>query len=688
MLKVKTLKFQNIGRFIEEQVIDFTNLNGLIQVDAFNDNSKGSSGTGKTTIFLALEYLLGINDVPVTILQSRLTKSSLSVEGEFDLDGQDILISRSKKGLSIKIGQSEPIEGSSKLAEEALDNILGMPRDLFRVLCHKRQKEGGFFLNFSPKETHAFLVNAKGLKEHTKKSEEIDSDLKGLVESETKAQSTLASALSALESIITARSSIGKAPAPSDVTERHIENFKVLVKEWQNTVTITEKAHLSQKEELNKEKPVIEIKPFDRSKFIANDSEIASIQIQTRALERKESERQRLATGQVSSLRIKLSDAKLGVSNGDKAKIEAQRLILELKKIKEGFCPTCEQNWITESIKVKEIELLKAFEVQKSLILTGLNSLEEVKRLEEQISIALEDICAQVIPGYLDLNEREQALKLENAEIRKLELEHNTKENQVIKLANDPYIIKLNELSSKQTLEISASKESLSKVKEDLNKASQTFESSNVAIKKYNETLNNLNLQRSEKESNLIAAENSIKELKEKIEIVSEAKALVKSFISCSFDEALDSIGDKATQIIRGVPNMANATIQLEGIRETKDGKVKEEVTAVIHVDGEQNVPIKSLSGGERSAVDLAIDLAVIDFLEDATGKGMDIFILDEPFTGLDAISIEQVLEVLQASNLNKKLIIVDHNDIIKQFVQNKIMVTRIGDTSNVEILT
>src|ERR1019366_775840 len=102
-------------------------------------------------------------------------------------------------------------------------------------------------------------------------------------------------------------------------------------------------------------------------------------------------------------------------------------------------------------------------------------------------------------------------------------------------------------------------------------------------------------------------------------------------------------------------------------------------------MDGEVGIPIKSLSGGERSAVDLSVDLAVIDFIEAKSAKGMNIFILDEPFTGLGTVEIEMALEVLKNSNTNKKIIIVDHNPEVKQMVQDKIVVVRNGLTSSIE---
>ena len=683
MLKLKTLKFKNIGRFTEEQSIDFSNLNGLIQVDAQNKNTNGSSGAGKSTIFNALEYLLGINNTPITILQSRLTKEALSVEGEFDLDGQEVTIRRSKKGLYIKQGQEE-IEGSSKLSEEKLDKILGMSRDLFRVLCHKRQKEGGFFLNFTPKETHAFLVDAKGLNDHAKKAEEIDKDLKKLTDLQINLQQKVESAKSGLKSSQEALSTVGESPTPSLITNEFLNDLRSLIDTHRVEIARVEKEHTEQKSNLSKEKPNLSVSPFNRAKIIEFDSELASLQIKTRALESEEIKRQYLIKDQINSLSSKLPILKNQLSSSENAKKEAQRIVLELKKLKEGQCPTCEQSWLTKSAKDKETQLLQSFENYKIIILNGVKAPEEIKVIEQSIGSLKVDLLPRQNPELVEINTKEQEIKLSLTQERKLELEHNTKENQSLKLVSDTYLLKVNALLARQNAELVQAREELSKLEKELSKYVQELQHNEFSIKRYKEILENLNKQISFKELELNSAELELTQLKESIDIVSEAKALIKSFISCSFDEALESIGDKATMIIRGVPNMATATIQLEGIRETKDGKVKEEVTAVIHMDGEQAIPIRSLSGGERSAVDLAIDLAVIDFLEDATGKGMDLFILDEPFTGIDAISIEQILEVLQSSNLNKKLIIVDHNDIIKQFVQNKILVVREGNTSNV----
>lgn len=688
MLKLKTLKFQNIGRFVVEQTIDFSTLSGLIQVDAFNANSGGSSGAGKSTIFLAIEYLLGLNSMPLSVLQSRLTKEALWVEGSFDIDGQPITITRSKKGLKID-GLGELTEGSSKLSEERLDKIIGMPRDLLRLIMHKRQKEGGFFLEMSNKDTYILLSNAKGLNEHTKKAEQIDLDLKKLIESELQAKNSLDSAEAGLKSTIEAISAIGEPPKASTFSEKDIEALELSTANAMGYWTAIERTHSLEKAELANKRPNLIVESFDRVRINQIDHELSGLAGKIKDLETKEKSRQQTAKDQVNALKIKLINAKSAVTQSEKAKTEAARIVSELKSIKDNICPTCTQQWITDNIKTKETELLQTFEIQKSLILAGVQAIQETVTLQESVDKASNELTSQPILELelIEINKLSNDLKLELNGLREIEQEYTKTQSVIVKKANDEYVTQLNALSQKQSGELSAAKEIYTKANQELTHVKQDRHAASMSVSKYKDTEDKLQAQKITKELLLDKHSKELIELKDKIEIVSEAKLLVKSFISCSFDDALVSIAERATAILRGIPNMQTATIQLEGMRETKDGKTKEEVTAVLSVDGEQNVPIKSLSGGERSAVDLSIDLAVIEFLELSTGNGCDFFVLDEPFGGMDSVSIEQILELLRSSNLDKKLIIVDHNDVVKQFVQNKIMVTREGDYSTVEVL-
>jgi DNA repair exonuclease SbcCD ATPase subunit len=263
-------------------------------------------------------------------------------------------------------------------------------------------------------------------------------------------------------------------------------------------------------------------------------------------------------------------------------------------------------------------------------------------------------------------------------------LERSAAQNQLNKEAQD--IFAANHKSLRYTHTLTAEQ-----LRGQVVVTTKVFETSVMRLKSYEDarvryetSLTSLNAQEQDYQTKIAATFAEMTSTVNDIECYEELKRATKSYLSCSFDEALDTISESATRLVRSIPNMANATVQLMGVWETKEGKVKEEVNAVMHLDGDENVDIRSFCGGERSAIDLAVDLSVIELIENKTNKGINCFILDEPFTGLDTVCIEMALEVLKNSNSTKKLIIVDHNPEVKQMVESHILVVRDGLTSQV----
>jgi DNA repair exonuclease SbcCD ATPase subunit len=127
---------------------------------------------------------------------------------------------------------------------------------------------------------------------------------------------------------------------------------------------------------------------------------------------------------------------------------------------------------------------------------------------------------------------------------------------------------------------------------------------------------------------------------------------------------------------------MANAVIFFENSKETKTGSIKNEVNAVMNLEGDSSIPIKTLSGGERTSADFAIDLAVGEMIENMTQKGVNFLIIDEGFDGLDSISKIECLEILKNLNTDKKILMVDHSSEVKEMLCDTIVVKRIGEKS------
>ena len=113
-----------------EQKVDFSSFGNLLQINGINNDTGGGSGAAKSSMFHAHDYLLGINDIPASSLQSRLTKSPMMVEATYTVNDTPLIVRRSKKdGLYLKFGDEE-FSGNIALAEEKLWEIIGIHKKI------------------------------------------------------------------------------------------------------------------------------------------------------------------------------------------------------------------------------------------------------------------------------------------------------------------------------------------------------------------------------------------------------------------------------------------------------------------------------------------------------------------------------------------------------------------------------
>lgn len=680
MLKLKKLTLNGIGRFVETQTIDFKSLGHLVQLGGLNKNTGGSSGAGKTTVFNSLDYLFGLNATPNSALQSRLTKDTMTVSAEFDWDGKDVEVTRGKK-LSVTIG-GEVVSGSNKLAEEALDSLMGMSRDLFRKILHKRQKEGGFFLQFTPKETHEFMADALGIGNVLTKVESVDKIIKTLSDKVATLQMGKHGAEQALASTRTALQAIGSPP----VREVTPEQVAVLKAEIDRVATVLEPLKQAQRLDLaglELIRPKGVVIPYDYTKQNELRALEAAANKELNVLLDQERARKTALNQQINDLRVQRVRLETIAKRGVQALSEAQQLGLQIQTIQGCKCPTCEQSWANQAAKDKEASLklqaasnaqeyMSGIEAQKAIVAV----LHQIEGLEKQLDNRYE--------GTAEANAKIQGIVEQILQDKMLEQQWTRSQNEKNQAEHFLFQTKQKNLQEAHAAQLVTINEQAAKAVREYDMAamkSQNFEkdSAQYAVLLKNMQANEL------KQTQLIAqGDLELAAATHSLVVAEEAKKVLKSFASCAFDDALEEVSEMATRLVRAIPTMATATISLEGTRETKEGKVKEEVNAVISMDGDQNIAIKTLSGGERSSVDLAIDLAVIDLLENKTNKGIDVFVLDEPFTGLDTVGIEMALEVLKGSNSAKRLVIVDHNPEVKQMVESKLLVVRDGLTSSI----
>lgn len=681
MLNLKKLRFRGIGRFVEEQIIYFDKLGSLIQVDATNNNTGGSSGSGKSTIFKALDFLFGLNTIPNTILQSRLTDEHMFVEGEFDLDNLPLIISRGKK---LKIDYNgEVTTGSAKLSEEKLDQIISIPRNLFRPMLHKTQGERGFFLSFTPKETNDFLTDCLGFGNFKKHIIDLDVKIVELSKKTTSINMTLENNKSALKAIKSATEALGLPPV-KEISQETVVALKQKMEASNRHLNEINAKQKKEIEELELTKPKITRYTFDYSIRKSLENELNTVKKEINQLHILEKDRQANISRELSEIKTKQVEFKQISKQGEEAKEKAAKIALEIKKLRENICFTCEQRWLTDTVKNKEIELLESIKKVKEIILAGHAATTLLDTINSEINTLTLQSKPQIPHGVETLIEKEKQLTKFIEEDKQKETNGNESYFWSNKAEQDTFDDKYQKIKNDHDIIL---KQAYGQSQLD----SKTFDSAIAKMKFYEEariryenSINNLKNQEKDYSEQIDKICKELLEYNKNLSTMEEFKRAIKNYLSCSFDDALEDISNVSTKLVRGVPNMSNATIHLSGIRETKEGKLKEEVNTILHLDGDENIDIRSLSGGERASIDLAIDLSVIDLIETKTNKGINIYILDEPFNSLDTISIEMALEVLKNCHINKKLIIVDHNPEVKQMVENKLLVVRDGITSKI----
>ena len=683
MISFNKLHISNIGRFVGTHTVDLTRLGGLSQIDGIRIGSGGSSGSGKSTIIKALEYVLGVNDTPTTVLQSRLTEDPLSVTLEFDRDGEPYTLKRGKSGGIVLTTPTEEIKGSAKETEEKLLAIIGLPADLIRRMFCKRQKERGFFLSFTPKQTYNFLSECTGHKEWSVKQAKAKLDLdlaKGSFEATELALFSLESKISSLESAVSGLFSPDISQLPSLSSQLEATLLEITLAQ-----SSLEKTKHEQDQALSLlKKPIFN--PSVAATFDAEKQEIKTIKDQISSLVLADKTIKDALYLGIKNLETKKRDIAqkkhLAGSITEKMDILKNSIIV----LKQAKCSKCEQDWSNDSHKTAlqaEITTYRDLQAKKDLLDSeiALGAGLDAELAEINSSFVNFAPNARIAELSVDLDQKEKALhKLLEQVSSNLRAEHAAYEIQVdafdasvkaIRAKYEPTMqIHSVDLGVKQ-----AQKESLRSKIELLKQADQTYQQNKKTIQDSLESL---------KQDVVLITEKKGQQQK-KMKLCELAHRVIEGYVNFLFQDTLAQIANRTNEILAQVPNTATTTISFDVYRELKSGVVKEEINILVNMDNETKIPLKSLSGGEESSVELAVDLAVVEMVEQRTGKGFNFLILDEPFTGLDDISRANCLEILQSANSSKKVVIVDHSQETLALITQKVKVIREGQFSRIE---
>lgn len=677
MLKLKKYSFSGVGRFVDKQTIDLESKSHLIQIDGHNTNTGGSSGAGKSTTVEVLAFLLGISEIPATQLQSRITDDPMWVQGEFE---GGIIITRSKKeGLTIQT-PDETVSGNSKLAEEKLDEIIGVNRDLLKTMCYKRQKQGGFFLNLTPKQSYDFLMQCLDLREFQNKIFKLDDLLKNKykpkkIELESSVK-TLNDGIDQLRSLLFQKTPPQKEEQDDSLLKTSIQDLKMRLEALQE-----------ERDQLIDEigsKPELVLVSFEKDQELSNiNNQISELKIIiSNNVNNKNTEIQQ-ASSAIFKIREHIKELNQLKNKAVELDSSVQKLCNELKHLEAGDCPTCLRVWETEENAQKMQQIVNQIESNKKIIEEYLKEVQKIPHYK-----MMEKKAEELLQNRIDrpINVLEEKDLIELQEKRRVLM--NEKEN-IKSTANQEYLKRVNEwnykilnINKKYNEESSGLETQISHLAHEVEKIQLKKNNYTQALEIYEKDCKNIKDKISLNSDELQRQLFELKTLEKNTLLSEESIRLIKNFTLQKFQDTLNYVGHRATEIINLIPNMANAVIFFENSKETKSGSIKNEVNAVINLEGDSAVSIKTLSGGERTSADFAIDLAVGEMIENMTQKGVNFFIIDEGFDGLDSVSKIECLEILKNLNTNKKILMVDHSSEVKEMIYDTIIVKRIGEKS------
>lgn len=632
---LKSLQINNFRSFTGKHVINFPD-NGLCVIKGKNLDSNGESGAGKSSILLALSYVLGYSPYSYKDLVSWNTEDNMSVSIELETEHGHIILSRGKE-YNLSINGIEELGGAEHIKRK-IDEIIGLNSTFRSITSYREQGVKGYFFNIRDSEKKEFLTELLDIG-WIENEIEASREIKEII-NEPKAN-TLKTEIDYSENNLQSKISSIKEPTKEDLSELYSQV---------NTLT-----HL--KDELNNK--FNSLRPIEMVNDL-NNNEIKKIEVLIVSKENEANEirnKRKILDSEIFDLRNKITEIKTFSKLFETYQKQISTIYNELQSLSENKCPTCIQQWINSNAIAERQAKLDDLLNKSTEIQIKTNSLP---KLEASLKDLQDKLNLEQIDPILDEMSilKNRIIKIKSDSLKDIN-EQNNKKNEIL--------TKINGINVK-----------ISEINSIIKKSEITYDTQ-LAI--YNTNLNgieNLKIKIKELYDQLSLITNVIDLEKDYIEFL-------KGFINRYFNEVLLEIENQSNAVINKLSNVSHITIQFNTEKETLKGTIKESITPVLLFDGEEH-PFKSgLSGGMQTSIELAVDLALIDVISKRTGAGLGWLALDESFNGLDLITKEACLEVLKTYAENRLIIVIDHASEFKEFFDKTINVIYKNGQSMIE---
>jgi DNA repair protein SbcC/Rad50 len=683
---IKKVKIRNIRSYREAE-INFPTGSTLLS---------GDIGSGKSTVLLAIEFALfgtrrgGLSGAVLL----RNGESTGSVELEFELDGKNIIVSRSlvrgKTSVAQDVGyiviDGERKDLSATELKQEIINLLKYPQEfltkskdlIYRYTVYTPQEEMKHILLENAEERLNILRRVFGIDKYKTvigNTKLFVSKMKGKVkefsgfvsdlEDKRRSRDEIKNKISKLNEDILRLNPLMEA-ASNELTRKKneiglIEGKIARLNEVKSLISGKNSKVDSLNGNIGRVKKELEILVKEILEMGSEVKEIIDLNELKLQIKEKEEE--------ISSLEMKIESIKKTVRTYEVRTEHANEIKGKFHELDK--CPTCKQivqdthkkSIFIEQDKIiaeteKELESFKeSLEGKENLMVIFKKDLEKLKNSEREIE--LNNLKLR------NLNEKKNKENSLNEEIVKTESELRIVESELKTFKIELFDFEgVNENYSKLKLELDNCLENLRKVEVE----KSGIEREVATNKSFLENLENEILEKEKVKGNiekLIGLQsffekdfiNLMETIERKIMLkaFSEFDVLFKNWFEILIDSDLLKVG------------------------------INEEFTPVIEQAG-HDIDYLHLSGGEKTAAALAYRLALNQVINDMMSsiKTRDLIILDEPTDGFSEAQLDRLRLVLDELKI-KQIILVSHESKIESFVDNIISLSKKDHVSAID---
>ncbi len=155
MIRLKRLELENFRSFYGSTVVDFPE-KGLLLIRGASLDHGDSSGSGKSSLLLAISYALGICPLPATALTSWGAEGPMRVSLVLQIGEAEAIITRGSKGQNVNLDNGTLITGAEGM-KTWLRETLGLVPDVLAAITYRVQGTRGVFLSMTDADKKEFL---------------------------------------------------------------------------------------------------------------------------------------------------------------------------------------------------------------------------------------------------------------------------------------------------------------------------------------------------------------------------------------------------------------------------------------------------------------------------------------------------------------------------------------------------